>query len=90
MAFDDCGVGKRYWLCTMVVGLKTVGSRWWLYVCVWGPRAGGLNWWLGVGKVVRAKMAGGGARDGCRAGGFESRVGSIKWLADTDTGTMRR
>ena len=43
-----------------------------------------------MGKVVHAKMAGGGAQDGCRAGRFESRVGLIEWLVDTDTGTMRR
>ena len=43
-----------------------------------------------MGKVVHAKMVGGSAQDGCRAGRFKSRVGLIKWLADTDTGTMQR
>ena len=53
----------------------------------------GLNQWLGVGKVVCAKMAGGSAQDECSTGkrdGFESRVGLIEWLANTDTGTMQR
>ena len=49
--FNDCGGKKWWWLCTMVVELKTVGSRW---LTIHSFERGGFG--LGLGIWHRVEM----------------------------------